>query len=217
MAFGSSRQQAELPCLYGTSRMSVGQMLEPLATALCQCVSIILLGLLCRLLAILSSADAAGLSAFVGRLSMPALLFMAMAELDVQLTEWRLVAAVCAAKALVFAGTAGLCFAASVVKARSRAAESAEQLTVHSGWLCRAGLYSIFVTQSNDFALGVPLCAAIWGARPSVHLSHALQNQNIMPCIMAAIRKSGERRATWSGEMEDSQSEKPISLIWARR
>lgn len=148
--------------------MSVGQMLEPLATALCQCVSIILLGLLCRLLAILSSADAAGLSAFVGRLSMPALLFMAMAELDVQLTEWRLVAAVCAAKALVFAGTAGLCFATSVVKARSRAAESAEQLTVHSGWLCRAGLYSIFVTQSNDFALGVPLCAAIWGARPSV-------------------------------------------------
>lgn len=141
-------------------------MLEPLATALCQCVSIILLGLLCRLLAILSPADAAGLSAFVGRLSMPALLFLSMAELNVHLTEWRLVAALCAAKTLVFAATAGLCFATSVVKARSRAEPGAGQHSRHSAWLCRAGLYSIFVTQSNDFALGMPLCAAIWGVPP---------------------------------------------------
>ena len=31
-------------------------------------------------------------------------------------------------------------------------------------WMRRAGLYAIFATQSNDFALGLPLIQAIWGS-----------------------------------------------------
>ena len=30
-------------------------------------------------------------------------------------------------------------------------------------WMSRAGLYAIFATQSNDFALGLPIVQAIWG------------------------------------------------------
>jgi len=136
--------------------MSEPAMLAPLATALTQCLAIVAVGLACRLLAVLSPSDAAGLSAFVGRLSMPALLFLAMAELEPARTEWRLLLALCAAKVIAFVATIAITYAASAVH---------DRVEQHYSWLSRAGLYTIFVTQSNDFALGVPLCAAIWGDR----------------------------------------------------
>jgi len=38
----------------------------------------------------------------------------------------------------------------------------------YQSWLSRAGLYAIFATQSNDFALGLPLIQAIWGAEMAI-------------------------------------------------
>ena len=57
-------------------------ILVPLAGALIQCVCLILLGYWCKRVGIFSASDARGLSAFVGRLSLPALLFLSMATLD---------------------------------------------------------------------------------------------------------------------------------------
>ena len=154
-------------------------MLAPLATALTQCLAIVAVGLACRLLAVLSPSDAAGLSAFVGRLSMPALLFLAMAELEPARTEWRLLLALCAAKVIAFVATIAITYAASAVH---------DRVEQHYSWLSRAGLYTIFVTQSNDFALGVPLCAAIWGEERSSRLSPAT------PSLACTMRRPQRER-----------------------
>ena len=99
-------------------------MLLKLFKALTQCVTIILIGCLSRRLALFSPSEAAGISAFVGRLAMPGLLFLAMAELEIDSEAWRLVAAISAAKGIVFAITAGLWLCLSALCRR---------------WLCRVG------------------------------------------------------------------------------
>ena len=60
------------------------------------------MGFVCRRTGIFSSADASGLSAFVGRLSLPALLFLSMATLDFGLVDCKLVATIIVTKLLVF-------------------------------------------------------------------------------------------------------------------
>ena len=41
--------------------------------------------------------------------------------------------------------------------------EAPDEKSPSEHWMCNAGLYAISCTQSNDFALGVPLIVAIWG------------------------------------------------------
>ena len=151
-----------------------------------QCVTIILIGCLSRRLALFSPSEAAGISAFVGRLAMPGLLFLAMAELEIDSEAWRLVAAISAAKGLVFAITAGLCLSALC----RRTSDSMPKAT----WLGRAGLYAIATTQSNDFALGLPLCAAIWGGRfnSTIYLAAPVQLALLNPLGFALLEAGAE-------------------------
>ena len=100
-------------------------LVAPLARALFICVSLIGIGYLCRRCGYLSPVDAAGLSAFVARLSLPGLLFLSMAQLDLSATDWPLLGALCLTKAIIFVATVMLCYASS---------------SGTSPWLCRAGL-----------------------------------------------------------------------------
>ena len=77
-------------------------ILVPLAGALIQCVSLILIGYWCKRSGLFSAGDASGLSAFVGRLSLPALLFLSMATLDVQTIDTLLLCTILLVKCLVF-------------------------------------------------------------------------------------------------------------------
>ena len=165
-------------------------MLLKLFKALTQCVTIILIGCLSRRLALFSPSEAAGISAFVGRLAMPGLLFLAMAELEIDSEAWRLVAAISAAKGLVFAITAGLCLSALC----RRTSDSVPFAERKATWLGRAGLYAIATTQSNDFALGLPLCAAIWGGRfdSTIYLAAPVQLALLNPLGFALLEAGAE-------------------------
>lgn len=189
-------------------------MLEQLVKALVQCLSIVALGALCRLFAVLSPPDAAGVSAFVARLSMPALLFLAMAELDLasssMVETWQLLVSVCAAKAIVFVTTACLCFTAARRQISTSGRE--EKVVVQSCWLRRAGLYGIAATQSNDFALGIPLCAAVWGDRFNsiIYLTAPFQLAVLNPAafILLECGKAAADRA--EGACSDAVGDAPV-------
>ena len=162
-------------------------MITPLSRALFSCVAVIITGYVCRRCGTLSPSDAAGLSAFIARLSLPALLFLSMATLDLGDADWRLLASICLAKAVVFGTSVALVALAS----RGTAGERS--------WMCRAGLYAIATTQSNDYALGLPLFRAIWGDQflPIVYLLAPFQLGVLNPigfCLMEA--GSNRSRAT---------------------
>ena len=77
-------------------------ILVPLVGALIQCVCLILIGYWCKRSGLFSVDDASGLSAFVGRLSLPALLFLSMATLDIQMIDTLLLCTILLVKGLVF-------------------------------------------------------------------------------------------------------------------
>ena len=180
-------------------------ILVPLAGALIQCVCLILIGYWCKRAGLFSAEDARGLSAFVGRLSLPALLFLSMATLDIQMIDTLLLCTILLVKGGVFLLVVISCrvtdgleltpddtgsrrpeslapgpsdpqFASVRNGAPTGVAEPPCRVGFadpplpppaaagHQSWLSRAGLYAIFATQSNDFALGLPLIRAIWGS-----------------------------------------------------
>ena len=84
--------------------------------------------------------QADGLGFYVSRITLPSLLFQAMATLDLSGVNWPLLAGVVLAEAAVFLIVA----VASILLGRP----------VNWG---TAGLFAIFATQSNNFALGYPM------------------------------------------------------------
>ena len=74
-----------------------------------------------------------------GIFALPALLFKSMVELQFDEVTWSLVLAICLGKVSVFI----IVFVIA--------------LLIGGGAMARAGLYAIFATQSNDFAMGYPI------------------------------------------------------------
>lgn len=89
---------------------------------------------------LISETEAKGLSTFVGTFALPALIFLSLAELELSAVNWYFLGSVLLAKALVF-------LAVSVVTT----------LGARPVNIGRAGLFAIFCTQSNDFAIGYPI------------------------------------------------------------
>lgn len=87
-----------------------------------------------------TTSPISGLSTFVGTFSLPALIFSSLCMLDLSSVQWKVVLAIFIAKALIFVAVIIVCFV--VIKPLDTA---------------KAGLFAIFVTQSNDFALGYPI------------------------------------------------------------
>ena len=94
---------------------------------------------------VITQTEAKGLNTFVGTFSLPSLIFMSMATLDFSSVNWHFLLAVFVAKAAVFT----LVVIISLLVTRPTD-------------LSRSGLYAIFCTQSNDFALGYPIVAALY-------------------------------------------------------
>lgn len=89
---------------------------------------------------LISQTETKGLSTFVGSFSLPALIFLSLAELDLSSVNWMFLLSVLVAKTVVFL------VVVTVTLLVSR--------PVNTG---RAGLFAIFCTQSNDFAIGYPI------------------------------------------------------------
>jgi hypothetical protein len=141
-----------------------------LANELCQCGAVVVLGYVCYTMRIFSHSDVDGISRFVARVALPCLILLNMSSLDLSSLKESIfvVAAVMIAKALLFAIVVVVTAITSLPRTDERAADERSDDGGRSRrWLRRAGLYAVFTTQSNDFALGLPLLEAIWpGSHP---------------------------------------------------
>lgn len=115
--------------------------IDKLFPALLECFGIILCGYVAGRTDIIPPTQAKGLGNFVSRFALPALLFKNMVVLDFGDVIWSFLWSVLIAKVTVFVVVCSLTLMVAGPESR----------------YSKAGLYSIFATQSNDFALGYPI------------------------------------------------------------
>ncbi len=112
--------------------------------ALVECFGIILLGYVAAKFSFISDLDSRGLSTFVGTFALPALVFSSLCRLDMSNVNWNFLLGILIAKFALFF----LVLGGALLAIRDAP---------------RSGLFAIFVTQSNDFALGFPILQAVYG------------------------------------------------------
>lgn len=132
-------------CLCSSSNMtdlgsSEGPNVSNLFPAIAQSFAVILVGYAFGRFRIVAPEEVHSIGKLVGRLFLPALLFFNLAILDLSTISWPFMAGLLIAKLAVF----GLTALVTVVVTRPVS-------------LGKAGLFGIFATQSNDFALGLPI------------------------------------------------------------
>ncbi|XP_062422436.1 lysosomal cholesterol signaling protein isoform X1 [Pungitius pungitius] len=120
--------------------------IDKLFPALLECFGIILCGYTAGRADIITQSQAKGLGNFVSKFALPALLFKNMVLLDFGNVIWAFLWSVLVAKVAVFALVCVLTLMVASPDCR----------------YSKAGLYAIFATQSNDFALGSPIVDALY-------------------------------------------------------
>uniref|UniRef100_A0A665TJ71 G protein-coupled receptor 155b n=1 Tax=Echeneis naucrates TaxID=173247 RepID=A0A665TJ71_ECHNA len=120
--------------------------IDKLFPALLECFGIILCGYIAGRADIITESQAKGLGNFVSKFALPALLFKNMVLLDFGDVIWAFLWSVLVAKVTVFVLVCVLTLMVASPDTR----------------YSKAGLYAIFATQSNDFALGYPIVDALY-------------------------------------------------------
>nr|XP_043902122.1 integral membrane protein GPR155 isoform X1 [Solea senegalensis] len=120
--------------------------IDKLFPALLECFGIILCGYIAGRADIITESQAKGLGNFVSKFALPALLFKNMVLLDFGNVIWAFLWSVLIAKVSVFVLVCVLTLMVASPESR----------------YSKAGLYAIFATQSNDFALGYPIVDALY-------------------------------------------------------
>ncbi|XP_062862553.1 lysosomal cholesterol signaling protein [Trichomycterus rosablanca] len=120
--------------------------IDKLFPALLECFGIILCGYAAGRANIITSTQAKGLGNFVSNFALPALLFKNMVLLDFGNVIWPFLWSILVAKLTVFLAVCVLTLLVANKESR----------------FSKAGLFSIFATQSNDFALGYPIVEALY-------------------------------------------------------
>ncbi|XP_034740924.1 integral membrane protein GPR155 isoform X3 [Etheostoma cragini] len=128
------------------SALSSSMSIDKLLPALLECFGIILCGYVAGRANIITSTQAKGLGNFVSKFALPALLFKNMVLLDFGNVIWPFLWSILIAKVSVFFIVCVLTLIVSSPESR----------------YSKAGLFSIFATQSNDFALGYPIVEALY-------------------------------------------------------
>ena len=104
------------------------------------------LGWLAGFYKIIPQEDSKGLNIFVGKFSLPVLIFVSLANLDFSNVNWSFLLAITISKSIIFVFTAVV------------------EYVVHSPKdLSRAAIFAIFCTQTNDFGMGLPILDAVYG------------------------------------------------------
>ncbi|XP_064018558.1 lysosomal cholesterol signaling protein [Pogoniulus pusillus] len=135
-------EEVGLNATSGTPSMSISRLFP----ALLECFGIILCGYIAGRANIITSTQAKGLGNFVSRFALPALLFKNMVVLKFSNVNWSFLYSILVAKAAVF-------FLVCVLTLLVASPEKR---------FSKAGLFPIFATQSNDFALGYPIVEALY-------------------------------------------------------
>ncbi|XP_046463583.1 integral membrane protein GPR155-like isoform X1 [Daphnia pulex] len=155
---------------------------DNLYPALIECFAVILCGYVAGRLNIISATEAKGLNTFVGTFSLPSLIFMSMATLDLSSVNWEFLLAILLAKTSVFLVVLVITL-----------------LVTRPVDMSKSGLLAIFCTQSNDFALGYPIVAALYSqshpAYPSYLYLMAPISLVILNPIAFLFMELGKRRA----------------------
>lgn len=120
--------------------------IDKLFPALLECFGIIMCGYIAGRADIITESQAKGLGNFVSKFALPALLFKNMVLLDFGDVIWAFLWSVLVAKVTVFVIVCVLTLMVASPECR----------------YSKAGLYAIFATQSNDFALGYPIVEALY-------------------------------------------------------
>ncbi|XP_061546883.1 lysosomal cholesterol signaling protein-like [Phycodurus eques] len=120
--------------------------IDKLFPALLECFGIILCGYIAGRADVITENQAKGLGNFVSKFALPALLFKNMVLLEFGDVIWSFLWSVLVAKVAVF--TLVCVLTLMVASPENRYG--------------KAGLYAIFATQSNDFALGYPIVDALY-------------------------------------------------------
>lgn len=89
---------------------------------------------------LISQQESRGLNVFVSSFSLPSLIFLSLAQLDLSSVNWTFLASILLSKSIVFIGVIIITFCLN--------------RPVHYG---KPGIYAVFCTQSNDFAIGYPI------------------------------------------------------------
>ena len=139
-----------------TNATSVKVSFDNLYPAILECFIIILLGYVAGRTSLIGVSQSKGIGTFVSSFCLPALLFKSMCELKFEQVNWTFLGSILIAKTAVFVVIVVITL---VVKR-----------PVNLGY---AGLFAIFCTQSNDFALGYPIC------KFSMHAVNRLDSLNI--------------------------------------
>ncbi|UJR28564.1 hypothetical protein I4U23_009797 [Adineta vaga] len=122
--------------------MAIDQELYP---ALIQCFFIIGFGYVAGQLSLLTNTQSIGLSRYISNFALPAVIFKNLVSVHFQSVSWGFLASVFIAKVTVFLCTAII----TLIGERPRNFAS-------------MGLYAIMTSQSNDFALMLPIISAVY-------------------------------------------------------
>ena len=125
--------------------ISPAEIDHELYPALVQCFVIIGLGYTAGQLNLLTNTHSTGLSRFIGNFALPAVIFKNLVNVQLQSLSWSFITAIFISKLLVFLLTAIV----TGIGERPRNYGS-------------MGLYAIMTTQTNDFALVLPIIEAVY-------------------------------------------------------
>lgn len=123
------------------------------------------------LLKIISNTETKGLNTFVGNFALPSLIFLSLVELNWSTVNWNFLLSILISKAIVFF----LVCIISLLVARP----------LNFG---RSGLFAIFCTQSNDFAIGYPIVLALY---EKTHPEYASYIYLLAPISLAILNPIG--------------------------
>jgi predicted permease len=135
--------------------------------ALVQVFAIIICGYMSAYFRLLDQVHLNGLNIFLSRFSLPALIFQSLCTVRFQSVKWLFLLSILISKSFIFLLAFVICF----VLVRP----------VNFG-LC--GIYSIFLSQSNDFALGYPIIRSLYSTD---YLEYVYLIAPISLCILNPI------------------------------
>jgi len=156
---------------------------EQLLPTLLQIFVTMLIGWLAGTFKIIGNTEAKGLNVFVGKFSLPSLIFISLATFDFSKINIAFLLGIFVAKLMVFA----FIILVEVLISRDPA---------------KAAVYAIFCTQTNDFGMGLPLLDAVFGEN-HIYVSYlylaapiSLLILNPIGFIMLEASKKTEKRSS---------------------
>lgn len=171
--------------------------IDKLFPALLECFGIILCGYIAGRTGIITSNQAKGLGNFVSKFALPALLFKNMVLLDFGNVIWPFLWSVLIAKVSVFCLVCVLTLIVASPDSR----------------YSKAGLFSIFATQSNDFALGYPIVEALYLSTHPEYLQYIYLVAPVSLMLLNPIGFALCEIQKWKDEGNNQQSKLKIAGV----